>query len=102
MSETDLVKAILLEFGSRPDLRLWRQNCGAVPMKGGRFVRFGIPGMSDIMGVLAPSGQFVCIECKTATGRLTQAQKSWLAMVTKFGGLAIVARSVEDVRICLP
>jgi hypothetical protein len=102
MTEHELVQSILLEFGSRPDCRLFRRNVGAARRKGGGLVRFGLPGMSDVHGILAPSGRVIEIECKTATGRLTEAQQNWLAMVTKFGGLAIVARSIDDVRRALP
>jgi hypothetical protein len=44
-----------------------------------------------------PHGQFVQIEVKSATGRQTEAQRKWQRMVEKFGGLYVLARSVEDV-----
>lgn len=101
MSEHELVQSILLEFGALPNVRLFRRNTGAAKRRGGGLVRFGLPGMSDITGILAPSGKVIEIECKTSTGRLTQAQENWLAMIRKFGGIAVVARSVEDVRMAL-
>lgn len=98
MTESALLSAILLEFGSRPDCRLWRQNTGAARTSTGALVRFGVPGQADISGILAPSGRRIEIETKTARGRQSQAQKKWQAMIEKFGGVYVVARSVEDVR----
>ncbi len=100
MSERDLVQAILLEFGSRPDLRLWRANTGAARTASGALVRFGTPGQADIMGIIAPAGRL--LEVKTATGRQSDAQRRWGAMILKFGGLYVLARSTDDVRRALP
>jgi hypothetical protein len=107
MTEHELVQSILLEFGSRPTLRLWRHNVGAATYRGkdgarGGLVRFGQAGQADIMGLIAPSGRFLAVECKTATGRQSDAQRNWQAMVERFGGLYILARSIDDVRRALP
>lgn len=101
MTERDLVQSILLEFGALPTLRLWRQNTGAARTRTGALVRFGQPGQADIMGVLAPGGRLIAVECKTATGRQSVEQRKWGEMVTKFGGLYLVARSIDDVRAVL-
>jgi hypothetical protein len=42
--------------------------------------------------------RFLSIEVKTPTGRLSHEQATWRAAVLKAGGIAVVARSVEDVR----
>ena len=52
-------------------------------------------GVSDILGVLR--GRFMAIEVKTATGRLSKSQAKFLDEVKANGGLALVARSVQDV-----
>lgn len=95
--ETDLMQSILLTFGSRSDCRLWRVNVGAFKDSGGRLVRYGIPGMADISGILAPSGRRIEIECKAANGRQTEQQKRWQQMIEKHGGLYVLARSISDV-----
>jgi hypothetical protein len=100
MTETALVNAILLEFGARHDLRLWRQNTGAARTQTGALVRFGIPGQADISGILS-DGRRIEIECKSTHGRLTKEQKAWRAMIERFGGLYVLARSVDDVRQAL-
>lgn len=98
--EADLVQSILLTFGSRPGIRLWRVNTGAVKTAD-RFIRYGLPGMADISGLLAPSGRRIEIECKSATGRQSEQQRNWQRMIEKHGGLYVLARSVEDVERAL-
>lgn len=96
MAERDVVHAILAAWGAHPRLRLARVNTGAAMIKG-RLVRFGVPGTADICGLLAPGGRLVMIECKTATGRQRDAQVVMQKVVTAFGGLYVLARSLADV-----
>jgi hypothetical protein len=56
--------------------------------------------MSDILGMLK-GGQLFAIECKTRTGRIMPHQQDFLDLITAGGGVAFVARSVEDVTIRL-
>ncbi len=95
-AENELVAAILLEFGGRDDMRIWRQNTGAARTKRGALVRFGIPGQADISGIYH-DGRRIEIECKSARGRLRKEQKRWREMIEKHGGIYILARTVEDV-----
>jgi hypothetical protein len=99
--ETPLMKEILLQIGSRPDVRLWRNNVGAAKGRGkqGReyFVRFGLPGSADLSGLLA-NGRRLEVEVKRPKGgRHAEEQKSFGAMIERFGGLYVLARSVDDV-----
>ena len=96
MSETRIVNAILLALGNRPGLRVWRQNTGAIKDANGRLVRFGLIGSADILGILAPSGRFVAIEVKTATGRQSEQQRAFQQMIERHGGIYVLARSVDD------
>ena len=74
----------------------WRNNIGAAKTEDGRFVRFGIPGASDIIGVL-PGGRFLAVECKRSTGgRVSDQQKAFLEKIKNAGGLAVIATSLED------
>jgi hypothetical protein len=101
MTESDLVQAILLTFGARPDCRIWRANTGAMRDASGRVIRFGVPGQADISGLLAPTGQRLEIECKSRTGRQSPEQVAWQAMIERHGGIYILARSLDDVRAVL-
>lgn len=95
MAESELVHAILKQYGNDPRLRIWRSNSG-VAYGAGRAVRFGIPGQADISGILR-NGQRIEIECKTATGRQSPGQKAFQAMIQRFNGVYILARCVEDI-----
>ena len=101
MTEQELVQQILLEFGARSDLRLWRANTGAAVRRGGGLVRFGVPGQADISGIMRPSGRRIEIECKTTRGTQSKDQRAWQRMIEWAGGLYILARRIEDVRLAL-
>ncbi|MCC7015028.1 MAG: hypothetical protein IT454_20865 [Planctomycetes bacterium] len=101
MSESDLLANILLTFGSRPGLRIWRSNVLVARDQSGRVVRAGVKGQADISGILAPSGRRIEIECKTAAGRQSPEQRRWQAMIEKYGGIYVLARSVDDVERAL-
>tara|TARA_Y100000114_G_scaffold35823_2_gene31361 strand:- start:1369 stop:1740 length:372 start_codon:yes stop_codon:yes gene_type:complete len=55
-----------------------------------------INGVSDILGVM--NGRFIAIEVKSAKGRLSEAQKDFIHEVKQNGGIAFVARSLQDVK----
>jgi VRR-NUC domain len=98
----------LLVHASRLGARLWRNNCGQLQDRAGRWVRYGVanPGGADLIGYLpvtitsAHVGQtfavFVAIEAKTSTGRLSPEQSHFLTVVQRAGGVAGVARADED------
>jgi hypothetical protein len=102
MNETQLMQAILSEFGARPDLRIWRANVLVARTGTGRVVRAGVKGQADISGIRLPTGQRVEIEVKSRTGRQTKQQRAWQRMIERFGGLYILAASLDDVRRALP
>lgn len=52
-------------------------------------------GISDIIGIWR--GRFLAVEVKTREGRLSPEQAEFLECIRRFGGIAIVARSVGDV-----
>ncbi|HAR38053.1 MAG TPA: VRR-NUC domain-containing protein [Porphyromonadaceae bacterium] len=89
----------ILEYLRLRGVRAWRNNTGAVEReyKGKkRFIRFGYPGMSDIVGIL-PGGRFLAIEVKREGEKPTPKQQVFLAMVNGAGGLGFVAHEVSDV-----
>lgn len=53
MTEAEILRDILRAVGSRDDCRLWRSNTGTAQSRdGSRFVRFGLKGTSDLLGIL--------------------------------------------------
>jgi len=69
-------------------------NVGAADLRG-YTVRFGFKGMADLSGIVQ-GGRRLEIECKTKTGRLSKEQERFGAMIERFGGIYIVARSADD------
>lgn len=95
-SEAEIQAEVLRVLGARPDLRLWRANTGAaIDPSTGRLIRFGVPGQADLSGILA-GGRRLEIEIKSARGRQTPHQQFFGAMIVRFGGLYIVAHSLQD------
>jgi hypothetical protein len=107
-AETQLQQQIRLALGTRPDTRVFRNQCGALPdPRTGRLVTFGLArGSADLIGwrsvVVTPDmvgrrlAVFTSIEIKTPRGRLSPEQHNWQLAVASAGGIAGVARSVTD------
>ena len=99
MRESEIQCDILRAFGSKRWMRLWRANVLAARM-GDRFVRAGVPGQADLTGIL-PDGRRLEIEAKSDRGRQTEDQRNFQRMIERFGGVYVLARSVEDVERAL-
>lgn len=120
MPEKEIQNSILLTFGRMPEMRLWRVNVGMgygyyIIQKAVQIlknagikaflkhfktispIRYGQKGAADIQGIIK-GGRFLAIEVKTATGRQSPEQKSWQKMIEMYGGIYILARSIEDVQ----
>ncbi len=106
MTEQQIQQHIRLAL-SRGPVRLYRNNTGTLRDQHGRPVTFGLAvGSADLIGwttrTITPDmvGQqlavFTSIEVKTPTGRVKPEQQQWLDAVQAAGGIAGVARSVED------
>ena len=103
--EADVQSAILKKYATRPDMRLWRMNVGATAYPGEptRYVKFGVPGFSDLHGIL-PNGHAIYIECKRPVGgKQSEDQKTFQGVIESMGGTYILASSVDDVdQVLLP
>jgi hypothetical protein len=111
VSERQIQSAILADLGADSRWRLWRQNSGQawqgvrsdestadrLVLLHPRPIKFGLPGMGDIGGLLCGTGQRIEIEVKTETGRQSPDQQAFEAMIRRFGGRYILARSARDV-----
>lgn len=95
VNEKDLQKEILDYLQKVLGIFCWRNNTGAF-YKNNHFYRFGKPGASDIIGIL-PDGKFLAIEVKRPHGKLKPDQRMFLDEIGCNGGVAIVARSLDDV-----
>lgn len=116
MTETDILQQIRLAVGRKPDLRLFRNNCGMLYDATGRPVRYGVgqPGGSDLIGwrtvTIRPEmvGQqvavFTAAEVKVpgwkprnpADRERFDQQMHFIDCVLRAGGIAGVVRSADD------
>lgn len=108
--EAVLVAEILVEYGARDEGRLWRNVTttayvgkpegrtadGRIILRDASPVQTGLcVGSADLIGIW--NGRFVAIEVKQPGKYPRKKQKRFLEVVRKLGGIAGVARSVEDV-----
>lgn len=81
---------------SKAGCMVWRNNVGVLMDRNGKPVSFGLhKGSSDLIG-MTPTGQFLAIEVKTATGRVSPDQANFIRAVIAQGGRAGVARSAAE------
>ncbi len=126
MAESDTLKKIMLKLGTKPWLKIWRNNTGQAwngvrvsLKKGSRVVdsmgrelvvenddilirrahpvNFGLKGSGDIVGIIAPKGTVIYIETKYGRYKQTEQQKLFAKMIESMGGIYIVARDPEMV-----
>ncbi len=95
MRESDILRAIKNTLGQRRDMRIWRANAGGAYDRHGRYVQFGEPGQADLSGILM-GGRRLEIEVKTPQGNQSEEQRFFGETILRFGGLYVVARSVEE------
>lgn len=95
--ESSLVKACI-SYLSYAGYLVIRNNSGLIIINSNgehRAIKMGASGSPDIIAC-SPNGQFIAIECKSPKGKLTPKQEQFLNKVRKFGGKAIVVRSIDD------
>lgn len=97
-SESGVVKACL-EYLALRGIWAWRSNNVPVfdPAKK-IYRRFnGMMGVPDILGILT-GGQFLGVECKTKSGKLSPDQLLFQHNASRLGALYIVARGIDDLK----
>lgn len=112
------MQRLMLKLGKEPELRIWRQNVGSIPILGSsqdgirigpggvwidplykapsrkaqRFFHAGPPkGAADLSGIVSPEGWRVEIEVKGPKKKQSPQQKNWQAMIEKRGGIYVLA-----------
>lgn len=82
---------LMLALGRRPDVRIWRQNVGSVPVRDehGRVMRVfraGAPkGAADVTGYVRPEGWRLEVEVKGPGGVRSPQQESFARLVIQGG-----------------
>lgn len=112
MNEDQIKDSIRVHFGLRWDIKLFTNPVGngwmgegksigdgAVIIKHPSRLSFGLcVGSADLIGWIIQNliARFLAFEVKTKSGKPTEAQLIFLANVIAGGGVAGVARSIED------
>ena len=99
MTHKQLKQAIIREFRTRGDMRIWPNEPGRTQIKG-RWLQFGLKGQADITGIML-GGRRVEIEVKVGRDKQKPDQKNYQSVIERMGGLYVLARSVDDVREAL-
>ena len=106
-SESSIKHIIRTKLSENPSIRLFNNSVGVVKDRQGNVFQFGLaPGSSDLIGwcsrvvTTADIGkkiaQFLAIEVKSPTGKLSPIQRNFLVAVSCGGGLSGVARNTEQ------
>lgn len=90
-----LVDELLVALSATGICRVWRQPTGAA-FRHGKMIRYGKKGSADISGLLV-GGRRLEVECKTGKAIQNTDQVNFGDMITRMGGLYVVARDVESV-----
>lgn len=103
MTNSNNLNNAVIEYFKTIGGMAWRNNTGAFAgqyrNKDGatrqRFIRFGQKGSGDVLALYR--GVFFSIETKSERDRVRESQAEWMDEVSRHGGVAIVARSIDDV-----
>ena len=89
MKESSIVKAILKYLKTLPGCFAWKEHGGM----------YGTAGIPDIIACIG--GKFYGFEVKTERGKPTALQEATMQKIQAAGGIALVVRSVEEVKTVL-
>ena len=102
MTPEGQVLQAVLQWLTAERILAFRMNTGAAKIDG-RFMRFGTPGMADIVAYPTSCAvpAVVWVECKAARGKQSELQKSFQKLVEAAGHAYLIVRSVDDVALWL-
>ena len=92
MTHGDLVKRLMLAVS--PLGLCWSNASGAAKVDG-RLLRYGLPGSSDILLAIQPTGRMIGIEAKVGRDAWRPKQQNFARALNAAGGLYILARSTD-------
>ena len=96
MKESELQTAVLDYFSYQRDCFAIRVNTMGIPLHGREGFRPSpMKGIADILVCI--KGKFVAIELKSDKGTLSTEQETFLEGITKTGGFALVATSLDPI-----
>ena len=103
IDEIDFTHLALAQLGTDTRWRVWRQNCGEIPVRdrSGKVVRVFHPGpphgAADISGIVRDGGWRLEVELKMPRGKRSKAQIAWAKMIEGAGGVYVLYTYDDDV-----
>lgn len=95
-----ILQNIVLKYLHAHGVFCWAQKNGGTydPVQGVFRRNTTMKGVPDILGVIPSDGRILAIELKSKTGRVSPEQRAFLDQIVKDGGVAGVARSIDEVK----
>lgn len=90
---TELIRKCLIWLKEQ-GIYAWSNKTGCLFING-RPIRYGLPGSSDILGVIS-GGKILGVECKVKPDKPKPLQLRFAEQINDRGGVAIVVYSVEE------
>lgn len=95
MSTEHVIQGYILKaLGQIEGVKAFRLNVGFARSVKGHGVRFGVPGMADILVLVGD--RYLWLEVKTPSGRQSKQQEAFQQAVESIGGLYRVVKSVDE------
>ena len=96
------IQRAILDYLRFRGIFCWKNNTAGIYVKArNTYIPSHAPGIADILGILdsrfGRSGRFLAIVVKAPKGKVSPHQEAFLKEINDRGGLAFIARSVEDV-----
>lgn len=109
MLEIELQNRIRLAIGAMTGVRMFRNQVGNFrSLDGNRIIKVGTVGSSDLIGFTSKTitpdmvgqviAQYVALEIKTPSGKVSPQQTAFISMVNKLGGIGAIVRSVDEAK----
>lgn len=103
LSEKQIETEILFQLNRLSNCFAWKNHTTGVFDPTRKVFRrlggYAIKGVSDILGIY--KGKMLCLEVKSATGRLRPEQKEFLEKMSKLGAITGVVKSWPEARSVL-
>ena len=101
--ENALQRDIQAAIGAEPDLLLFKNSVGHARFVNDDGREYTVPyglgkGSPDLVGILAPSGRWFCLELKVPGEDATDEQQKVHDVWRRFGALVYAVHSVDEAR----
>ena len=98
MSKEKHTQKAILDYLRLQKVLIWKSNTTGIKKPDGHWIPSQNKGCPDLIGILpGGSGRMLAIEVKSGKGHASDLQLEFITKINQAGGVAFVARSIEDV-----